>query len=983
VTVEAASDALIEKVRSVVSDGSGQYRVVDLRPGTYAVTFTLPGFKPFRREGIQLTGEFTATVNAELSVGSLEETITVTGASPLVDAQSARQQTVINQDTMNAVPTTRTSFGLATLIPAISSNNGGDTGGTNSIELVFLTSHGSRVTDQRITLDGLSANSAEGAGQYSAYTPNIGSSQEMAVDYSGGGAEAETGGVKVNIIPKEGGNTFRGSVFAGGTTGALQGTNFTQALKDRGLPAPIEIIRLWDYNPGFGGPIKQDKLWFYTAMRYNGEYTYGGGFANANVGKPERWDYVADTSYRSRIWHEQHSANIRGTWQVTPKHKLSAFYDNQWRCVCPRSIAANEAPESATEYHYPWAHVQSVTWSAAQTNRLLFEAGILRHPEQWHNGPQEGNLWPHDNPEGQSGPRGDLIQVTEQSTGFNYRGRTSLVINDMTTWRMRASMSYITGTHAFKVGYSQHYSSRDWLNRAPANGENLAYRFNNGVPNQLTQYLRPELIRARIPLELGFFAQDQWTAGKLTANLGVRYDHLETTYPEATLGPTRFAPDRNILLPKQDQLHWNDIVPRLGAAYDLFGNGRTAIKASLNKFVLAVGLQGFFGDGSNPVNLYGNTTTRTWNDLFYPVGDPRRGNFVPDCDLLSPLANAECAQMANQNFGKPLKTAAVDPAILGGWGSRAYNWETGVSVQHQVNQQVSVNVGYFRRWYGNFIAKDNRATTAADYDRYSITAPVDSRLPNGGGYVINDLWDLKPEKVGQVDNYYTFADAYGKAIEHWNGMDFAVNTRLPNGIILQGGVSTGRTITDNCELVAKSPEIESGTSPSSATADLSARPVTTYCHQNSGFLTNVKGFGSYTIPKADVQVSVTFQEYVAPAAAGSQISNPIFSMVAANYNAPNSVITPSLGRVLSGGAPNATVNLIAPGAVHGDRVNQFDLSLGKALRFGRTRTNLKLEVFNLFNTNAVLTENANYGAFRNVLTTIQARFAKVGVTFDF
>ncbi len=987
VTVEAASDALIEKVRSVVSDGSGQYRIVDLRPGTYAVTFNLPGFKPLRREGIELTGDFNATVNADMSVGSLEETVTVTGASPLVDAQSARQQTVINQETMKAVPSTRTAFGLATLIPAISSNNGGDTGGTNSIELVFLTTHGSRVTDQRITIDGLSANSAEGAGQYSAYTPNIGSSQEMAVDYAGGTAEMETGGVRVNIIPKEGGNTFRGMMFVGGTTGALQGSNFTDSLKARGLPAPIEILKLWDYNPGFGGPIVKDKLWFYGAWRYNGEETYGGGYANANVGNPARWDYVADTNHRTRIWHEQHSSNIRGTWQMSPKNKVAVFYDNQWRCVCPRALAANEAPESATEYHYPWAHVQSVTWSSARTNRLLFEAGILRHPEQWHNGPQEGDRWPHDNAEGQPGPLGQFVQVTEQSTGLNYRGRTGLVINDMDTWRTRASMSYVTGSHAFKVGYNQHYSMRDWLNRAPGGGDsggtNVAYRFNGGVPNLITQYLRPEFIRALIPLELGLFAQDQWTTGKLTMNLGVRYDHLETTYPESTLGPTRFAPDRNIFLAEQKQLGWNDIVPRLGAAYDVFGDGRTAIKASLNKYVLAVGLQGFFGDGSNPVNLYGNTTTRAWNDNFYPAGDPRRGNFVPDCDLLSPLGNTECGPMANQNFGKPLKTAAVDPAILKGWGSRPYNWETGVSVQHQVTSQVSMNVGYFRRWYGNFIAKDNRATTIADYDRFSIPAPVDARLPNGGGYTIDGLYNLKPEKVGQVDNYFTFASNYGKHIENWQGMDFAANTRFPNGVILQGGVSTGRTLQDNCDLLAKSPEIESSTSPGSAATDLSTSPVTTYCRQDSGFLTNVKGFGSYTIPKAEVQVSVTFQQYLAPGAAGSQITNPIFSMAAANYNAPNAVIVPSLGRVLSGGAPNATVNLIAPGDVHGDTVYQFDMSFGKVLRFGRTRTNLKLELFNLFNSNAVLTENANYAAFRNVLTTIQARFAKVGVQFDF
>ncbi|MEQ1575835.1 MAG: hypothetical protein ABL993_16470, partial [Vicinamibacterales bacterium] len=956
---------------------SGQYRVIDLRPGAYTVTFSLPGFRTFRREGIELTGTFTATVNADMAVGSLEETITVTSASPIVDVQSARQQEVIGRDVIEAVPTTRTAFGLATLIPALTSNNGADSGGTNSISLVFLTTHGSRVTDQRVTLDGLSTNSAEGGGQYSAYMPNITSTQEMAIDYAGGTAEMETGGVRVNVIPRDGGNVFRGTMFAGGTSSSLQGVNLDDALKARGLPTANNIKKLWDYNPGFGGPILRDKLWFYAAARYNGENTYGGGFVNANVGNPARWDFVPNTNQRGQIWHEQHSYNGRVTWQANQKNKFSFFYDDQWRCSCPNALSPVESPESSTEWHYPWADIQSFTWSSPQTSRLLLEAGLQRHPEQWYAG-LPGT--PH--PEGQTGLLGDFIQITEQSNGQTYRGRTALTINDMLTWRARASVSYVTGSHSFKVGFGQHHAMRDWLNRAPA--ENVAYRFNNGVPNQVTQYLRPELIRATIPLEIGIFVQDQWTIGKLTANMGVRYDHLETSYPEATLGPTRFAPDRNILLPNQDQLNWNDIVPRLSAAYDVFGNGKTAIKTTLNKYVLAIGLQGFFGDGSNPVNLYGNQTSRSWNDSFYPEGDPRRGNFVPNCDLASPLGNEECGPMANQNFGKPLKTAAIDPAILRGWGSRPFNWEFGTSVQQQLTNQVSVDIGYFRRWYGNFTAKDNRATTIADYDKFTITAPVDSRLPGGGGYTVGPLYDLKPEKVGVTDNYYTFAKNYGDQSEVWNGVDLAINTRLPRGIIMQGGVSTGRTVTDNCDLLAVSPEIESGASPASATTELLQRTAAVaYCHQSSGFLTNVKGFGSYTIPKVDVQVSATIQSYDAAAAAGSQITNPIFSMVQANYTATNAVVSPSLGRNLSGSAPNMTVNLIAPGSIHGDRVQQFDMSFGKILRFGRTRTNLKLEVFNLLNSNAVLTENANYAAFRGPLTILQARFAKLGVQFDF
>jgi hypothetical protein len=986
VTVEAASPALIEKVRTAVTDGSGQYRIIDLRPGTYTVTFTLTGFRNVRREGIQLTGNFTANVSVELALGALEETVTVTGESPLVDIQSAQQQNVLDRQVIDAIPSGRTHFSLATLTPALNTNNPADTGGSNSINLTFLTSHGSRVTDQRITVDGLSTNSAEGGGQYSAYTPNISASQEMAINYAGGTAEMETGGVQVNVIPREGGNRFSGTVFAGGTWSALQGNNFTEDLRARGLPTGNSIAKLWDYNPGAGGPILRDRVWFFSAWRYNGEETYSGGFTNANAGNPNRWDYVLSDE-KARFWREQHSLNLRLTWQITPKHKVSGFYDDQWRCACPSQLTAVDAPESATYWHYPWADLQSFTWSSPQTNRLLFEAGVQRHPEQWHSANTgalpsmsalAGGITP--GPPGQILQLPQHIQVVEQATGANYRGRENLVTNDMVTWRARAAMSYVTGTHAIKVGYMQHYASRDWLYWAPggadAAGDNLRYRFNNGVPNQLTQFLRPELNRGVIGRELGIYAQDQITIGRLSTHVGVRYDHLDTHFPETRLGPTRFAPTRDILVPRKDQLAWRDLSPRLSASYDLFGNGRTAVKGILNKYVNAAGLQGFFGDGSNPVNLFANQTSRAWNDV--------NGNFVPDCDLVSAAANGECGAMLNASFGQPLQTARVDPRVLRGWGTRPFNWELGAGVQHQLTAKVAVDASFFRRWYGNFIAKDNLATTIADYDRFSVTAPADPRLPGGGGYVIPDLYDLKPAKVGQVDNYFTFASEYGEQYENWQGIDVGITTRFGAGMVLQGGVSSGRTVTDNCAVLAVSPEIESRTEPPSALGDVLTTPTEgPYCHKNSGYLTSVKGLGSYVVPRVDIQVSATFQSYLAPAAAGSQITNPIFSMVAANYVATNAVIAPSLGRNLSGGAANATVNLIAPGAVHGDRLQQLDVSVAKILRFGTTRVTAKFDLFNVLNNNAVLTENASYARFRSPTSILQARFARLGLQFDF
>jgi hypothetical protein len=722
------------------------------------------------------------------------------------------------------------------------------------------------------------------------------------------------------------------------------------------------------------------------------------------VGDPTQWLYVPHPTKKTENYHEQHSKNGRLTWQINERHKLSGFFDHQWRCVCPRALTPLELPESGTEFHYPWAHVTSVTWSSPFTSRLLFEAGVLHHPEQWHN-PAEDDL--HHVNDG-IGPLPHLVQVTEQSTGMNYRGRSGLVTNDMVTWRARAAVSYVTGSHAVKVGMGYQWADRYWLDRAPANSttgidlfdpnpkvedwvnrppmdySNLSFRFNNGVPNQLTQYLRPELNVGIIGLDLGIFAQDKMTFGKLTMNLGARFDTLNTYYPEQHLGPTRFAPARDIPLARKDWLGWKDIVPRMSMAYDLFGDGRTAVKASLNKYVLAVGLQGFFGNGSNPISLFGSTTTRSWNDLLYPAGDPRRGNYYPDCDLLSAAGNAECGPMTNASFGQPLPVTEIDPAILRGWGSRAYSWEFGTDVQHQISPRVSVDVGYYRRWYGNFVAVDNRATTINDYKRFSITAPLDPRLPNGGGYVIDGLYDLNPDKVGVMDKFYTFSDNYGKQVENWHGVDLAVNTRLGAGIILQGGFSTGRTVFDNCELLAKSPEIVSSTSPPNATTEPATSPAgVPYCYQNSGFINSFKTSGSYLVPVIGVQTSASFQSFLAPGTGGISTTIQFASDIAANFNASNAVVAPSLGRPLAAGASNVTVNLVAPGALKGDRVNQFDMSVSKVLRFGRTRTTVKADVFNIFNANPVLTENANFARWRAPLSILQTRFVKLGVQFDF
>src|SRR5687768_17039192 len=283
VTVEASSPVLIEKVRSVVSDDTGQYRIVDLRPGVYAVTFSLPGFSTVRREGIELTGTFVASVNGDLKVGALEETITVTGETPIVDVQSARTQTTVGRDIMAAIPSSRNVNGVQALIPGMQQNT--DSGNiTGTLQGGAAAIHGGRGSDSRIYADGNNMGWAGGSGG-GGNMPQVASSQEVVMTVSGGLGEAETSGVGVNVIPREGSNTFSGSFNFSGSNDSLQGSNYTDDLKAQGLRAPSDLISVYDVSPMGGGRIIRDKLWFYSTYRQTGaKNSVPGMWWNRNAG---------------------------------------------------------------------------------------------------------------------------------------------------------------------------------------------------------------------------------------------------------------------------------------------------------------------------------------------------------------------------------------------------------------------------------------------------------------------------------------------------------------------------------------------------------------------------------------------------------------------------------------------------------------------------------------------------------------------------
>jgi hypothetical protein len=973
VTVEAASPVLIERVRSVTTDAGGGYRIVDLRPGPYTVTFTLTGFNTFKRDGIELTGSITAVVDASLRVGALEETITVTGEAPVVDVQNTTNQRVLTSAIIDTIPAARNFAALGTLIPGLNSGNV-DVGGSLGDIMGTLSAHGSKSDDQRLLQNGSNLNDLVTAGgSQSGSLPNVGAAAEMTIDYGSASAEQNTGGVRINFIPKDGGNTFKGTTFATFATEAMASDNFTQRLKDLGLTAVNNIKKNWDVNPGVGGPLRRDQLWYYASGRYEGAQSYAAGmFYNRNAFKPDLWTYEPDLARPALSLDARWvDAQVRMTWQAAAKHKFAFAWDHNTWYRAPDAVSATRAPESAPDRRTPQQETQIVEWKSPLTNRLLVEA------VGFHKTIRRGTM--HARPKGSVGG-GSLdvtpaelalypfmVGVTEQSSGLTYHGPATTFVNAwVPNYTYIAAVSYITSGHNLKVGMSDNFGYQLNQTYGPSLAVPYRYRFNNGIPNQITIYATPDTQKNDLHHDLGVYAQDRWTINRMTLIGGLRFDYFNSGYPEQTLEPGPLVPNRNWTFPPEENLNWKDVTYRSGMTYDVFGNGKTAIKVSLNKYLAGQGLAGL-ASNTNPIGRLVNSTTRNWTDS--------DRDFSPDCDLTNPAANGECAAMANSAFGTQVPSAVRDLDLRQGWSKRSYNWEFSTGVQREILPRVSVDIGYFRRWYGNFAVTDDLNLSPSDLDAFSVPAPSNALLPGGGGYTVPGLFDRKPSAFGRPsNNKVTLSKNYGTQIEHWNGFDVGGQARLQAGILLQGGMSTGKTVTDNCEIVAQLPEmLLAGATSIQNTFPLTTSGVWTsaaHCHQETPFLTQFKGLGIYTVPRIDVQIAGTFQSIPGPP-------------LVANYNVPTAVAAASLGRPLAGGAANTTVNIVEPGTIFGERINQLDLRFGKILRFGQRRATVSLDLYNATNGDTVTSTNGNYATLWRPTGVLQARFFKVSTTFDF
>ncbi len=961
VTVEASSPVLIEKVRTTVTDHEGQFRIIELRPGAYKVSFALQGFNTHVRDGLQLAPSFTATITVEMTVGTLEETVTVSGASPLVDVQNLTQQKTISKDVIDAVPTAKSMLGIAALMPSVVTPPGAqDVGGTKGERSVRISVHGGKTTDQRLLQDGmrynaLTAGALEGTGR--GYYPNPLEAQEIVIDVGTmGSAEYGLGGAQINTIPRDGGNRFSASFFTAWTGHQLQGENLTDDLRAQGLTSVNGVRKVYDVNLAVGGPLIKDRLWFFTAHRRWGTTT-----RVANLYEDANLDDFIFTPDLDRpvdpIENDKHHGG-RLTWQISQRHKLAFYYG--WQKNLQEQLTGQlergNLTREANAAYCQRQDLSQVTWTHPRSSQLLLEGGVTISRFDFGNFGTDLSLADF-TPCGFG--RIDRVSINDTTLGLTYNGVGNRTLSKSHQTNGRFTVSYIAGDHNLKAGLFYMYGlgggHRTRTERTPSqiDGLPLAYTFNNGVPTSITQYATPLYTADQLNPDLGLFVQDQWRVGRLTINAGLRFDWVHQSVPPLSVEAGPLVPARSFDA-VDDVPNWKDLSPRLGVAWDPFADGKTAIKVGLNRYVSSAvtGVANLF----DPVNSSVNSTTRAWADS--------NGNFLPDCDLRSPTTNGECGAMANAAFGQLRITTNPDPDWVTGWGKRGYNWQASISIDREVMPNVAVQAGYYRTWFGNFSVTDNLAVTPADFSPYCITAPGDSRLPSGiSGQQMCGFYDINPSVFGQVNNLVTLADSYGKQTEVYNGGDVNVTARV-RGVTLNGGWNVGTAIqtglvaggatqsrTDSCFVVDSPQQLYN-------------------CKAANPFQHRIKLAASYAM-KWDIQLAAVYQ-------------NVPGINYGATYTATTAEIASSLGRPLSGNVRTVSLELLPLFSAFGPRINQLDLRVSKIFRIAGGKIQGNFDIYNVANAATPLSYNNTYGPrWLQPTQILDARLAKVSVQIDF
>ena len=757
VAVEASSPALIEKARTVYTDTQGRYTIVDLRPGLYKVTFTLQGFSSLVQDRVELPSDFTATINADLRVGAVEESVTVSGAAPVVDVQNAQRTTVLSRQLLDSVPVPRMyqAEGALAVGTKVSDQN---VGGARAAVNPRLTAHMSVTKDTTIDVDGMKMNTLVGGGD-SHPDHNDAMSQEITVQTAALGAEVSAGGPHLNLIPREGGNTYNGATYVGYTGHSFQSDNLSQDLINRGLRTPDAVDKIFDVNLSLGGPIKRDRLWFFASHR-----SVGNNNIVANSFYPDGSPGIYDQVVRNYT--------LRLTWQVNPSNKLTVYDDYQTKYVGHLFTSGQDVLLAAARRPPVLKYTDAIKWTSTASNKLVVDAGFGTSVNAYREGYQPGILRTPFTPEWfANASRVDIVRSTTDLAAppelgtYNFR------------YMLVSTLAYVTGSHALKAGVQWHIG-QNWINR-DANGD-LTVRFRDGTPDSVIVYNTPTRLYDLMKADLGVYLQDSWTLKRLTINPGVRWEYFNSAIQAKAVEAGRFVPGRSFG-ETPDVPNWSNLAPRFSVVYDLTGDAKTAVKGSINKYNRNYTTD--FANRYDPLAL--QSDTRNWSDCDYTPGTSTcSGRLLPtNGDGLA--QDNEIGPSNNRNLGV-LATRRADPGI-----QRPYDIEYSFGVTRQMMRGVSLTGAWYRRETYNLEQQINTLVTVNDFASFTTASPL------GNGEVVT-IYNLNRSKQGQVDLLDTTAADRSKARVSYNGLELSFAARLPRGANLFGGWSADRLITVSC-----------------------------------------------------------------------------------------------------------------------------------------------------------------------------------------
>jgi hypothetical protein len=951
VSVEAASEALIEKVRSTVTDENGAYRIIDLRPGNYKLTFTLQGFNVIIRE-LELPSNFVATINADLKVGTLQESVTVSGQSPLVDVQSNVKQQVMSRDVLDAVPTARTIQGLGQLVPGVTFDQP-DVGGSRAMQQTYFFVRGSGSAQTVVMVDGLMTNGLMGDGAVNAYH-NEAMTQEAVYMTSGGNAETMTAGVNLNLVPKDGGNRFSGGFKINKSPADWQGDNLSDELRSYNVRAVDKVSNFYEMNFELGGPILRDKLWFFGAYR---KARYDKPIANtfdlpSGVPPPVGFKQCLDgvVACEQGVSPEKMDNPIlRFTWQASQRNKFAVYYDRALRLRAAAMSNATDPRTASVVWNTPIFATGSAKYTSTVSSQILLEAGFSFNRERYDNLYQPGILAERNTPAWYQN-----VRKNDTSTGFLWNASSAQLGNYPDRYSTMAAISYVTGSHNIKVGGLYGFGIYRRYNNANAD---LYQTYNNGVPFQVTVLNTPLEVQENMDGQFAVYAQDSWRFRNFTFNYGIRYDRVAQSIVGQAAQVGRFT---NV--PAYDDFEvptWSDFSPRTSVVWDIFGNGKTAIRTGFNRFMTAQ-TTGF-------ARLYAPTALTTANLPWTDVNGDDIAQGERGCVYLTAGCEINFTNLP-ANFGlRALSTPDPDIQRPG-----QYTFNLGVT------QELMGRVTLTAEWYHNrFTDITERNNVARNFDSY---VPIEVQSPRDGSTII--AYNVKNEFRTAVEN----VDASDSNIKrHYNGFELGYNVRLPRGVRIFGGFNLEKTLADTCSV---------GTDPN----------FQRFCNQWDSDIPWSKQFklaGTYPLPWWGITASASLQSLMGYVVGERAIPYGVFTF-GTGFDIPNGrgtywQVTPQTrypttpcslpcrpGELVMPGLNVASLNILLspPETEFMPRYNQLDLSLSKTFHVRGIRLMPKLDVFNALNSDrwsAVTTWQYNSATYLQPSTIMQARLFRVGI----